>query len=189
MTTGMVVIRGRLTPDVGAIVLRALEAAADRLYRESAGAPSGAVMTEALTPGQRRADALGRLAETALSADLDRGTAGDRHQVVPHVEESQSTSDGPLTPERGASRGQVSVDKVTFHSAGTTSPAVADRRGVDDGGGPHASEGTLDIGESIRSRTCEDAPDERNRIEPRRVDGTLEVADGAIHISAEVSRR
>ena len=35
---GMVVIRGRLTPEVGAIVQRALEAAADRLFRDdSAG--------------------------------------------------------------------------------------------------------------------------------------------------------
>ena len=33
---GMVMIRGRLTPDVGVVVQRALEAAADRLYRELA---------------------------------------------------------------------------------------------------------------------------------------------------------
>ena len=32
---GMVVIRGRLTPEVGAVVQRALEAAADRLWRET----------------------------------------------------------------------------------------------------------------------------------------------------------
>ena len=36
---GMVVIRGRLTPEVGAVVQRALEAAADRLFREAQGAP------------------------------------------------------------------------------------------------------------------------------------------------------
>jgi hypothetical protein len=33
-----------------------------------------------VTQGQRRADALGMLAEAALSADLDRGSAGDRYQ-------------------------------------------------------------------------------------------------------------
>jgi hypothetical protein len=32
---GMVVIRGRLTPEVGAVVQRALEAAADQMFRES----------------------------------------------------------------------------------------------------------------------------------------------------------
>lgn len=74
---GMVVIRGRLTPEVGTVVQRALEAAADRLYRESANAPAGTRVADEVTPAQRRADALGRLAECAL-ADLDRGTTGDR---------------------------------------------------------------------------------------------------------------
>ena len=36
--------------------------------------------------GQRQADALGRLAECALAGGLDRGTAGDRYQVVLHVD-------------------------------------------------------------------------------------------------------
>jgi hypothetical protein len=83
---GMVVIRGRLTPEVGAVVQRALEAAADRLFRESAGTPAPSTLAEDVTRAQRRADALGLLAETALAADLDRGTAGDRYQVVLHVE-------------------------------------------------------------------------------------------------------
>ncbi|MEQ1913203.1 MAG: DUF222 domain-containing protein, partial [Vicinamibacterales bacterium] len=73
---GMVVIRGRLTPEIGAVVQRALEAAADRLFRDGTGAPSGTAMAEEVTFGQRRADALGLLAETALSGDLDRGAAG-----------------------------------------------------------------------------------------------------------------
>ncbi len=60
---GMVVVRGRLTPEVGAVVQRALEAAADRLFRETVLAPTGDAMTEDLTPAQRRADALALLAE------------------------------------------------------------------------------------------------------------------------------
>ena len=36
---GMLVVRGRLTPEVGAVVQRALEAAADRLFHESARWP------------------------------------------------------------------------------------------------------------------------------------------------------
>ena len=43
---GMVVIRGRLTPEIGAVVQRALEAAADRLFREATGAPRGALVME-----------------------------------------------------------------------------------------------------------------------------------------------
>ena len=74
-----------------------------RLFREVAGAPSGDAMAEELTPGQRRADALGLLAEAALATDLDRGTAGDRYQAVLHVESepaSYVTTRGTLsTPE------------------------------------------------------------------------------------------
>jgi hypothetical protein len=56
---GMVVIRGRLTPEAGAVVQRALEAASDQLFRESQGAAKAGVMADEVTPGQRRADALG----------------------------------------------------------------------------------------------------------------------------------
>lgn len=85
---GMVVVRGRLTPEAGAVVMRAVEAAADRLFRESRDVPAAQTLTEAVTPGQRRADALALLAEAALTADLDRGTAGDRYQVVVHANAS-----------------------------------------------------------------------------------------------------
>ena len=83
----MVVIRGRLSPEVGAVVRCALKAAADRLYQEAKAAEDDGVETSA---GQRRADALGLVAEAALAADLDRGasTSGDRYQVVVHVDES-----------------------------------------------------------------------------------------------------
>ena len=82
---GMVVIRGRLSPEVGAVVRCALEAAADRLHQEAkAAAEEDGPETSA---GQRRADALGLVAEAALAGDLDRGTAADRYQVVVHVDE------------------------------------------------------------------------------------------------------
>ena len=76
---GMLVVRGRLSPEVGAVVQRALEAASDRLYHDADD-------TAEVSVGQRRADALGLVAESALVADLDRGTAGDRYQVVVHVD-------------------------------------------------------------------------------------------------------
>ena len=75
---GMVVIRGRLTPKVGAVVLRALEAALEQV---PGGGPEGAEPTVA----QRRADALGLVAESALAGALDPGPAGDRFQVTVHV--------------------------------------------------------------------------------------------------------
>ena len=93
---GMLVIRGRLTPEAGAVVQRALEAAAERLYQEARDADPEA--TDEVTAGQRRADAMALLAESALSADLDRGTAGERYQVVVHVEADALAAHGTTGP-------------------------------------------------------------------------------------------
>ena len=111
---GMVVIRGRLTPEVGAVVQRALEAAADRLFRETSGASTGDAMAEELTPAQRRADALALLAESALAANFDGGTAGDRYQVVLHVNADDAADTRTESATPGASPavldGAIEVD-------------------------------------------------------------------------------
>ena len=83
---GMVVLRARLTPELGAVVQRALEAASERLYQESRQGAAPESVGEEVTPGQRRADALALIAESALNNSLDRGTTADRYQVVMHVE-------------------------------------------------------------------------------------------------------
>ena len=44
-----------------------------------------------LSAAMRRADALGLVAESALHAELDGGTTGDRYQVVVHVDEEVLT--------------------------------------------------------------------------------------------------
>jgi hypothetical protein len=87
---GTVVLRGRLTPDVGALLLRALDAARETLYqraRATGGSPPAA--DPALAPptrAQQQADALTLLAETALHHELDPGAPGERYQVVVHVD-------------------------------------------------------------------------------------------------------
>ncbi len=83
---GMLVVHGRLSPEQGAVVQRALDAAADQLWRQTREAAAPLAVIEEVTPGQRRADALARLAEAALAGHLDGGTAGDRYQVVLHVD-------------------------------------------------------------------------------------------------------
>jgi hypothetical protein len=90
---GMLVVRSRLSPELGAVVQRALDAAGERLYQASADRVETRHedtrrhdQPESTTVGQRRADALGLLAESALAADLDQGAAGDRYQVVLHVD-------------------------------------------------------------------------------------------------------
>ena len=74
---GMLVLRARLTPEVGAVVLRALEAALEQVPPAAEG--------DAASITQRRADALGLVAESALAGGLDPGSRGDRFQVTVHV--------------------------------------------------------------------------------------------------------
>ena len=88
---GMVRVRGRLEPEVGALLVQALAAAREALYqrarvREAAAAGSGNVSAETSTMAQQQADALGLLAETALHQGLDPGAPGERYQVVVHVD-------------------------------------------------------------------------------------------------------
>ena len=85
---GTVVLRGRLTPEVGELFLRALDAAREALYqRRRAGVPTASdPAAEPPTGPQQRADALALLAETALHHELDPGSPGERYQVVVHVD-------------------------------------------------------------------------------------------------------
>ena len=67
---GMYVVRGRLEPEVGAVLMRALEAAGDALYR-------GEDADRRPRNRQRRADAAGLVAERALAVG-DGGRGGRR---------------------------------------------------------------------------------------------------------------
>ena len=88
---GMVVLRGRLEPEMGALLLQALGAAREALYQRARGDGGAARLADPIadppTPAQQRADALALVAETALSQGLDPGAPGDRYQVVVHVDE------------------------------------------------------------------------------------------------------
>lgn len=80
---GSLVIKGRLPPEEGAEVVAALDAACDVLREESPESEEG---RGAITYGQRRADALVRLADGALAAGLPGRRAADTRQVVVHVD-------------------------------------------------------------------------------------------------------
>jgi Domain of unknown function (DUF222)/HNH endonuclease len=145
---GMVVLRGRLTPEIGAIVQRALDATADQLFRESVGTPDGGRVVDEVTPGQRRADALARLAEVSL-ADLDRGTAGDRYQVVVHVDRAVLHSAATAT---GADVGHsvMELDHAPACVSAETSRRIACDTSVVVM--QHDSQGTvLDVGRKMRT--------------------------------------
>src|SRR3989475_142016 len=87
---GMVIVRGRLAPEVGAVLVQALTAARESLYQQARGndaKPSSAdISAETPTMAQQQADALALIAETALHHGIDPGAPSERYQVVVHVD-------------------------------------------------------------------------------------------------------
>ena len=112
---GMVVLRGRLDPETGALLLRALDAARETLYQRKRDVDPG------LTPptrAQQQADALGLLAESALHHELDPGAPGERYQVVVHVDAAVLAD--PEAP------GQSELEEVGHVPAGTSRRLACD---------------------------------------------------------------
>ncbi len=212
---GMVVVQGWLTPEVGAALRRALEAACDqaqaRRAAENGGAipaldaaldataPDVAMAEEELTPSfaQRQADAIGVVAECALAGGLDRGTAGDRYQVVVHVDS------GALAVERDVPAG-TSERAASDASAASDSEPTADNRDVPAGTYKRAelasecNEGAEDVpagtpaggGGKLRrsSQPCQ-RPDPAAVPAPAAQSQTVLDEAGGIHVSAETARR
>lgn len=89
---GMVIIRGRLEPEAGAVLMQALAAAREALdQRRPTDVPAGTrigllISEDVPTWGQQQADALALVAETALHHGMAPGAAGERYQVVVHVD-------------------------------------------------------------------------------------------------------
>ncbi len=188
---GMVVVTGRLAPEAGAALLRALDAGVEKLYGPRASQPSSTARahspatsppsgaetlhrpgtspasdteqpgaaalhcahtgqvsgggaaaddTDDTSPEQRRADALGLVAESALAAGLDPGSRGDRYQVVVHV-------DAEALPAGG--EGESWLADGTHVSAETCRRLACDAARVVM---RHAADGTvLDVGRRTRA--------------------------------------
>jgi hypothetical protein len=142
---GTVVVRGRLTPEAGALLRRALDAACERLYRQRrAGEPAPRFEDAAQAPPtrvQQQADALGLLAETALHHDLDPGAPGERYQVVVHVDAAVLTD--PPSP------GQTVLEEGNHVPAGTSRRLACDASRVVMAHGPSGE--VVEVG--ARTRT------------------------------------
>src|SRR5881398_2072040 len=119
---GMVVFRGRLAPEVGAVLIQALAAAREALYQkahaESVRAETSDVSLEPPTLPQQQADALALVAETALHHGIDPGAPGERYQVVVHV-------DAPVLADADAP-GQSVLDDGAHVSAETSQRLACD---------------------------------------------------------------
>jgi hypothetical protein len=138
----MVVLRARLTPELGAVVQRALEAATERLYQESRQAAPPECVEEEVAAEQRRADALGLLAECALEAGLDRGVAADRYQVMLHVEGTE-TGASPAQAALELGDGAVRVSAEPSRRLACDASVVVMREGPDGS--------VLDVGRKTRT--------------------------------------
>ena len=160
---GMVVLRGRLDPEVGALLMRAVEAATAALFsehREEEAVPGDHAATEVAetTPQQRRADALGLVAERAMAAGFGggeamSGTRAERYQVMLHVETGTLEEDGEV--------GQSELDDGTRVSAETSRRISCDAGLVTIS---HAPDGKV-LGAGRRKRTV--APSVRRALEAR----------------------
>jgi hypothetical protein len=96
---GMLVIQGRLPPEVGALVRTALDAASDLLRERETSLPTDENVSAETWPvaeherkgGTRRADALKLLAETFLANGTGDGAwsaSAERYQVIVYVDEA-----------------------------------------------------------------------------------------------------
>ena len=225
---GMVVVRGRLSPEVGAVVRRALEAACDQASgTDAAGAPAAVgngdpapgAEGEAPTLAQRQADALGVIAERALSGGLDRGTAGDRYQVVVHVD-AEALTEAPDVPAGTSASGSAPPDGG--HASEGAPAAASGSQGHGDPSDVPAGTSTAASLVPVRHRAGQEARAVAVRREPRPFMGQADTPErgapsrscptpcpgpppaastpgsrrqtvldeaGGIHISAETARR
>jgi hypothetical protein len=150
---GMVVVNGRLDPEVGALFMRAVEAASDALYRDAS--------LEETKPEQRRADAVGLIAERALGAGFGvrgeeepvSGTRAERYQVMLHVDAGTLEEDGDA--------GQSELEDGTRVSAETSRRIACDAGLVKIA---HGADGQI-VGAGRRSRTI--PPSVRRALEAR----------------------
>jgi hypothetical protein len=113
---GSLIIEGRLPPEVGAVVERAL-AAAESVSAETPG--PAAPVRDRPTPAQRRADALGLVAETALS-NLGAKERGEPYQVVVHVDAevlASPESEGQCCVEHGQALSAETARRIACDSA------------------------------------------------------------------------
>ena len=126
---GMYVVKGRLEPEVGAVLMRAVEAASDALFRaeggvarsgQDAGGSGGGAATREPGPDdarprpkQRRADAVGLLAERALAAGFGGGESrASRGESDACAKGGRGESAGDL----GDTDGQVGEPELRPHA-------------------------------------------------------------------------
>ena len=125
---GSLVIKGRFPPEQGALILKALEMAMERQFKESTGQDESEVTGAAHESfNTRRADAMLEVAESYLNHGPTSAWTADRYQVVVHV--SAETLRKESTPDE--------VTEAADVTAVTSGYINADLSHLEDG--PHVS--------------------------------------------------
>ncbi len=188
---GMVVLRGRLPAEVGAVLLRAVEAALEQVPAPADG--------DDPTIAQRRADALGLVAESALAGGLDPGNSADRFQVTVHVQAdtlaareaagearrvsagaSPAPSELPAAAANGAAARSPRRDEFAGYGGGATDPSTPGRATV---APAHVSAETLQTNGATSEWAAPDTDTD--------LDAGLAVIEqvGGLHLGRETARR
>ncbi len=146
---GIYQVRGELTPELGALLMRALDAASDALVREHGVPKLDTDAERRKDAAQRRADALGLLAERALGAGFGdenapvSGARAERYQVVLHVEPETLRADAHES-------GRSELDDGTRVSAETSRRLACDAGRVDMTHEPETGQ-ILNVGRKTRT--------------------------------------
>ncbi len=153
---GMVVVSARLPQEAGVALLRAIEAGVESLYGRSRREDGDSAGGDEPTAEQRRADALGLVAESALAAGLDPGTRGDRYQVVVHVDAEALAfdGDGSATLADGTHVSAETCRRLACDAAVVTVRRAADGRVLDVGRRTRAISPALRRALEHRDRGC-----------------------------------
>ena len=189
---GMVVLRGRLPPEVGALLMRAVEAALEQVPATAEGGEP--------TIAQRRADALGLVAESALAGGLDPGNPADRFQVTVHVQADALPAREPADEAPRVSAETREVSLTLSEPVAPAAPRVAaDTRVVSPApsepgaqttnlgaeqatiAAPHISAQTLEISEAAFERVAPETDLDAGHAVIEQL--------GGLHVGREAARR
>ncbi len=179
---GMYLVRGRLDPEVGAMLMRAVEAASDALFRAST--------SEEIEPKQRRADAVGLLAERALAVGFgraERSWAAVDSEAVPDDEGISDVTDrGTAEDQSGAQIAPLSGNRAERYQV----VLYVEPSTLQNGSEPGRSEledGTRVSAETSRRLSCDasvvriaegagdDVPDDRGLGASTGIDSVLDI--------------
>lgn len=155
---GSMVLQARLPAEDGALVMKAIEFATERAWKERKGTDASVEDVSAEIPAReplaaRRADALIDVVESYLHGNRGRGSNGDRYQVVVHVS-AETLKHGRGDHEDGSPARDIIPEKSHLED-GTYISAETSRRLACDGSRVVLTEGAagepLSIGRKTRA--------------------------------------